>query len=932
MQKKHCLLANDPAAIVWLSFYAGMKFNFQNETDLKILRMFNILYNSKILATNAFKFSITTLFGASALLFNASAVSQDDTYGIGLDANHHHSYGQNIASEKRQNAQANTKALMNAMAAYQNATKSEKSNYLNKMISLAEERQQLLTELVKSSPASVASVAITTEEQQGMPKEVKKLLEQEQVLEGELEVFYEDYEDHSKSRLHHVLKTADERVELHVSKNTDVNQLHSGLRVSAKGWSIDGNDNALFLDEDKNSIIISAQDSTSTSTTSSGTTTTSIDGTFGEQKTLVLLLNFRDKVQEPWTVQEAEELVFGTVNDFYRENSNDQTWLSGEVSGYLTLAVDEVCDINTIDNYAKQAATNNGIDTDSYDRLVYIFPEISNCGWTGMGTIGATQSRAWINGAFTVNTIGHELGHNFGLRHAQSLDCGVDIVGSNCTNFVYGDNIDIMGNGDGHFNGFNKESLGWLSSTEITSVTSDGSYLVEPYEMLHSGIAKVLKIPRGTDPETGKQLWYYIEYRQALGFDSFLEDKDGITGGVVMRLATESDMKSSQMLDMTPGSVYDDFSDAALSVGESYTDSVAGVTITTEWADSTGASVYVSFAEPTCTQSEPAISVTSNQSTAMVPGSLKSYTVSVTNNDSDSCSSSNFLIEAEAPAGWTTTEATIDLAPGASDTVTLDVTSDELATDGTYTITFNAFNSVDSSYYTSTTSSYLVETPVEACEVGTPLLSVVPNQSGELEPGSTISYTATVTNQDSVNCDSAVFNVALSVPNGWNGDNGTLTLAPGESKSVVLDATISSEALDGSYDVIISVEHTADSSLSVSEVLSVLIATSVEPNSAPIALDDTVTLATKDPVVINVLANDSDPEGDSLNIVSVTQGSKGSVQIISDGQILYTPAKNFKGSDSFTYSISDGNFTSTATVTIGLLSTDGGGKGKGNRK
>ena len=926
------MLANDPAAIAWLSFYAGMKFNFQNETDLKILRMFNILYNSKILATNAFKFSITTLIGASALLFNASAVSQDDTYGIGLDANHHHSYGQNIASEKRHNAQANTKALMNAMAAYQNSTKSEKSNNLNKMISLAEERQQLLTELVKSSPASVASVAITTEEQQGMPKEVKKLLEQEQVLEGELEVFYEDYEDHSKSRLHHVLKTADERVELHVSKNTDVNQLHSGLRVSAKGWSIDGNDNALFLDEDKNSIIISAQDSTSTSTTSSGTTTTSIDGTFGEQKTLVLLLNFRDKVQEPWTVQEAEELVFGTVNDFYRENSNDQTWLSGEVSGYLTLAVDEVCDINTIDNYAKQAATNNGLDTDSYDRLVYIFPEISNCGWTGMGTIGATQSRAWINGAFTVNTIGHELGHNFGLRHAQSLDCGVDIVGSNCTNFVYGDNIDIMGNGDGHFNGFNKESLGWLSSTEITSVTSDGSYLVEPYEMLHSGIAKVLKIPRGTDPETGKQLWYYIEYRQALGFDSFLEDKDGITGGVVIRLATESDMKSSQMLDMTPGSVYDDFSDAALSVGESYTDSVAGVTITTEWADSTGASVYVSFAEPTCTQSEPAISVTSNQSTAMVPGSLKSYTVSVTNNDSDSCSSSNFLIEAEAPAGWTTTEATIDLAPGASDTVTLDVTSDELATDGTYTITFNAFNSVDSSYYTSTTSSYLVETPVEACEVGTPLLSVVPNQSGELEPGSTISYTATVTNQDSVNCDSAVFNVALSVPNGWNGDNGTLTLAPGESKSVVLDATISSEALDGSYDVIISVEHTADSSLSVSEVLSVLIATSVEPNSAPIALDDTVTLATKDPVVINVLANDSEPEGDSLNIVSVTQGSKGSVQIISDGQILYTPAKNFKGSDSFTYSISDGNFTSTATVTIGLLSTDGGGKGKGNRK
>uniref|UniRef100_UPI003A8CE380 Ig-like domain-containing protein n=1 Tax=Marinomonas gallaica TaxID=1806667 RepID=UPI003A8CE380 len=787
-------------------------------------------------------------------------------------------------------------------------------------------------ELVKSSPTSVASVAITTEEQQGMPKEVKKLLEQEQVLEGELEVFYEDYEDHSKSRLHHVLKTADGRVELHISSRADVSQLHSGLRVSAKGWSLNENDNALFLDEGKNSIIISAQDSTSTSVASTETTTALISGTFGEQKTLVLLLNFQDNVQEPWTIQEAEELVFGKVNDFYRENSNDQTWLSGEVSGYITLAINEVCNINTIDNYAKQAATTNGIDTNSYDRLVYIFPKISNCGWTGMGTIGASQSRAWINGAFTVNTIGHELGHNFGLRHAQSLDCGVDIVGPNCTNFVYGDNIDIMGNGNGHFNGFNKESLGWVSSTEITTVISDGSYLVEPYETSHSGLAKVVKVPRGTDSETGKQLWYYIEYRQALGFDSFLEGNEGITDGVVIRLATESDMKSSQMLDMTPGSIYDDFSDAALSVGSSYTDNVAGVTITTEWADSTGASVHVSFAQPTCTQSEPAISVTSNQSTAMAPGSLQSYTVSVTNNDSDSCSSSNFSIEAEAPAGWTTTATTVDLPPGASDTITLDVTSDELATDGTYTITFNAFNSVDSSYYSSTTSSYLVETPVEVCEMGTPLLTVAANQSDEVEPGSTISYTATVTSQDSANCDSAVYNVALSVPNGWNGDSGTVTLSPGESQLVTLDAVTNSDASDGSYNVTVSVQHTTDSSLSVVEVESVLIATAVEPNSPPIALDDKVTLSTKEPVVIDVLANDSDPEGDILTVTSVTQGAKGTVQISGDGQVLYTPAKHFKGSDSFTYTISDGYVTSTATVSIDLSSTEGGGKGKGNRK
>ncbi|WP_440878571.1 Ig-like domain-containing protein [Vibrio natriegens] len=943
MQKKHCLLANDPAAIAWLSFYAGLKFNFQNETDLKILRMFNILYNSKILATNAFKFSITTLFGACALLFNASAVSQDDTYGIGLDANHHHSYGQNIASEKRQNAQANTKALMNAMAAYQNATKSEKSNYLNKMISLAEERQQLLTELVKSSPASVASVAITTEEQQGMPKEVKKLLEQEQVLEGELEVFYEDYEDHSKSRLHHVLKTADGSVELHISNHANVKSLQSGLKVRAKGWKfeeIGENSELLMLEDSQQSLTIMA-DGSSVSTTTVSTTTSTLPNTLGEQATLVMLVNFQDDVQEPWTVEEVTDLVFGSVNDFYRENSNDQTWFAGDVQGYYTLPINSVCDTAQIYTATKEIAASNNLDIDSYSRLVFVFPQISDCGWTGKGTVGGTPSRTWVNGSLTLRTVAHELGHNLGLHHAKKLECGVDVINGDCYTIEYGDSLEIMGTPGftGHFNAFNKDSLGWFSTDsssiagKIVEATTDGSYVLEPYEVTPAGEAKAVKIQRGVDATSGQKLWYYLEYRQPTGFDSYLGSYPALTSGVTMRLGTESDMNSSQLIDLTPASQITDWNDSALSVGSSYTDADAGITITTEWADSSGASVHVSFAEPTCTQLEPTISVTSNQSTAIVPGSQQSYTVSVTNNDSDSCSSSNFLIEAEAPAGWTTTEATIDLAPGASDTVTLDVTSDELATDGTYTITFNAFNSVDSSYYTSTTSSYLVETPVEVCEMGTPLLTVVPKQSGELEPGSTISYTATVTNQDSVNCDSTLFNVALSVPNGWNGDNGTVTLGPGESKSVTLDTVASSDASDGSYNVTISVQHSLDSSLSTSEMESVVIAALVEPNSAPIALDDTITLAAKDPVVINVLVNDSDPEGDILTVISVTQGAKGTVQISGDGQLIYTPAKNFKGSDSFSYTISDGDLTASASVNIGMTSSSGteSNKGKGKK-
>ena len=88
-------------------------------------------------------------------------------------------------------------------------------------------------------------------------------------------------------------------------------------------------------------------------------------------------------------------------------------------------------------------------------------------------------------------------------------------------------------------------------------------------------------------------LYEVITYRQALGFDSFLDIKPGITDGAVFHLATESDMRSSQLIDMTPDSVYSDLSDAALAAGSSYTDADAGVTVTTDWADATGASIIV---------------------------------------------------------------------------------------------------------------------------------------------------------------------------------------------------------------------------------------------------------------------------------------------------------------------------------------------------
>jgi len=88
-------------------------------------------------------------------------------------------------------------------------------------------------------------------------------------------------------------------------------------------------------------------------------------------------------------------------------------------------------------------------------------------------------------------------------------------------------------------------------------------------------------------------------------------------------------------------------------------------------------------------------------------------------------------------------------------------------------------------------------------------------------------------------------------------------------------------------------------------------------NDAPVANADSATVAEDGSVDISVLANDTDADGDTLSVSSVTQGAHGTVVINPDKTVKYTPAESYNGSDSFTYTASDGNGGSaTGTVTI----------------
>ncbi|WP_022950764.1 Ig-like domain-containing protein [Leucothrix mucor] len=89
-------------------------------------------------------------------------------------------------------------------------------------------------------------------------------------------------------------------------------------------------------------------------------------------------------------------------------------------------------------------------------------------------------------------------------------------------------------------------------------------------------------------------------------------------------------------------------------------------------------------------------------------------------------------------------------------------------------------------------------------------------------------------------------------------------------------------------------------------------------NYAPTTMPDSATTLENTAVLVDVLANDTDPDGDTLTLQEVGSAMHGTVQIVGT-QVQYTPTKDYFGTDSFTYTVSDGNgevITETVTITV----------------
>ncbi|HEU0221893.1 MAG TPA: Ig-like domain-containing protein [Paracoccaceae bacterium] len=95
-----------------------------------------------------------------------------------------------------------------------------------------------------------------------------------------------------------------------------------------------------------------------------------------------------------------------------------------------------------------------------------------------------------------------------------------------------------------------------------------------------------------------------------------------------------------------------------------------------------------------------------------------------------------------------------------------------------------------------------------------------------------------------------------------------------------------------------------------------------DTNTAPDAIGDSAVTDAGKAVIIKVLANDTDADGDALSLVSVGNAANGTVTKNADGTVTYTPKAGFSGTDSFSYTISDGKLSDSATVKVTVNGSD----------
>jgi Gametolysin peptidase M11 len=313
------------------------------------------------------------------------------------------------------------------------------------------------------------------------------------------------------------------------------------------------------------------------------TTTSSVMTSTGmaiAQKTLVILVNFRDRAI-PCNRTDCQAKVFAATNSvqsMYHETSYGHVSYSGTTVGPFTIsALDtDACPspyLPTLDTWASEADTqakNHGVNLSGYTEKVYLLPYTSKCGgFKGYSTIGGSPGMAFIFDCEYTDLIAHEMGHNLGMNHSSTPAS------------EYGDHSDIMGISllaVRDLDAPHRVEFGWLPSTHLRTVTASGTYSIAPLELnpASTSLPQALKIY-----EASAHTYYYFSFRQPLGYDSVLPKlSTAYTNGVSVHRWAGSNAHTYFLQGLTDGTSFVDSTNHITVKQLSHSSSQARVTVT----------------------------------------------------------------------------------------------------------------------------------------------------------------------------------------------------------------------------------------------------------------------------------------------------------------------------------------------------------------
>jgi hypothetical protein len=299
--------------------------------------------------------------------------------------------------------------------------------------------------------------------------------------------------------------------------------------------------------------------------------------TEGLKRLLILRVDFSDLAGAPLSDATGTNMLNG-IAAFYLEQSFGKTTFRPLGAGSAmtatlrmpkTAAVYGASDPSILRTDARNAARTAGVTLAQFDFDLICVGAVPGFNWAGLGYVGAPGS--WIRASFDAagGVSSHELGHNFGLNHANAWDTGGQSILGPGSNVEYGDSFDTMGNataGRRHFNTRYKNYLNWLPTTQVKIVTASGNYRLFAHDATNAATTRAVRIARNA------QTNYWLEFRQKF------TDRPALMDGVGLRWARTGNQQSL-LLDVTPGSA-DGKNDSALLIGRTFSDRAAGIHIT----------------------------------------------------------------------------------------------------------------------------------------------------------------------------------------------------------------------------------------------------------------------------------------------------------------------------------------------------------------